>query len=107
MPEQIFVHPNYNYYTYDYDIALIKLSKQVTFTDYVRPACLAESTNETAAYTRCLVSGWGDTEIGTYIIKLSLTYQFVQKQTNMYVKLYIIVIDTKMPFFYGGQTDYV
>ena len=83
-PEQIFVHPNYNSYAYDFDIALIKLSKPVTFTEYVRPACLAESTNETTAYTRCLISGWGNTEIGTYITQLSLTYKLSKnKQTNI------------------------
>ena len=65
-PQRIFVHPNYNADTYDSDIAVIKLSHPVTFTDHVRPACLAESVNETSAYTRCLISGWGNTEIGTY-----------------------------------------
>ena len=60
----IFIHPQYSPYTNDADIAVVRLSQPVTFTDYVRPACLADFSNETSHYTRCLISGWGDTEIG-------------------------------------------
>ena len=62
--QRIYIHPQYNVWTLDADIALVRLAQPVTFTDYVRPACLADFFNETSHYTRCLISGWGDTEIG-------------------------------------------
>nr|XP_054763581.1 prostasin-like [Lytechinus pictus] len=59
---EIIVYPEYNRVTYDGDVALIRLSHPVSFTDYLRPACLAESAEEVQDYKRCTVSGWGDTE---------------------------------------------
>ncbi|XP_063966351.1 uncharacterized protein LOC135156797 [Lytechinus pictus] len=67
-PAQIIRFPDYNVQTvnnleiFNGDLALIRLSEPVTFTDYVRPACLAKSSEEITDYTRCTVSGWGNTE---------------------------------------------
>ncbi len=49
------------------DIALLKLSEPIPFTEDIRPACLATSQNETEEYgdTDCSTAGWGalrDTE---------------------------------------------
>ncbi|XP_030851702.1 uncharacterized protein LOC105442295 [Strongylocentrotus purpuratus] len=57
----IFVHPEYYISTLINDIALIRLAEPVTFSDYVTPACLSESSNELKDYRRCLVAGWGTT----------------------------------------------
>ncbi|KAG7231602.1 hypothetical protein INR49_006675, partial [Caranx melampygus] len=38
---QIIKHPQYNDTTLDNDIVLVKLSSPVTFTNYIRPVCLA------------------------------------------------------------------
>ncbi|GLD71279.1 uncharacterized protein AKAME5_002260000 [Lates japonicus] len=38
---RIILHPNYDSITNNNDIALLKLSSPVTFTDYIRPVCLA------------------------------------------------------------------
>ena len=46
------------------DIALLHLSEPVEFSDYVRPACLATLQNETMAYSRCWIAGWGTTSSG-------------------------------------------
>ncbi|XP_030840072.1 ovochymase-2 [Strongylocentrotus purpuratus] len=54
----IFVHPEYDVYWLYNDIALIRLAEPVTFSDYVRPACLSESSDELNDYRRCLVAGW-------------------------------------------------
>ncbi|XP_072168048.1 ovochymase-like [Diadema setosum] len=59
-PAEIITDPYYSYVTaYDRDIALIRLSQPVNYTDFVRPACLADSLQETTDYHRCLVAGWG------------------------------------------------
>ncbi len=34
------VHPKYNYFTYEYDLALLKLEKRVDFADNIIPICL-------------------------------------------------------------------
>ena len=44
----------------EYDIALIKLDKPVTFSKYVQPACLG--INEPKEGVKVFVSGWGITE---------------------------------------------
>ncbi|XP_030851691.1 CUB and peptidase domain-containing protein 1-like [Strongylocentrotus purpuratus] len=55
----IIIHPDYDGETIDADIALLRLTEPVSFSDYVRPACLASSSNELSDYRRCLVAGWG------------------------------------------------
>lgn len=54
-------HPRYDRYSdtpTNYDIALIKLSRPVTFTASVSPICL-ENENFTVSRENCAVSGWG------------------------------------------------
>ena len=34
------VHPKYNFFTYEYDLALLKLEKRVDFHDNIIPICL-------------------------------------------------------------------
>ncbi|XP_055065994.2 trypsin isoform X2 [Misgurnus anguillicaudatus] len=51
-------HPDYNEYTADNDIMLIKLNRPVVYNDYIEPISLATSCSSTGA--ECLVSGWGN-----------------------------------------------
>lgn len=39
---EIFIHPEYNHSVYFNDIAVLKLSRPVTITNFVRPCCLWE-----------------------------------------------------------------
>ncbi|XP_062294402.1 prostasin-like [Scomber scombrus] len=57
---QIIKHPNYDPNTNDNDIALLQLASSVTFTDYIKPVCLASSGSTYAAGTNTWVTGWGD-----------------------------------------------
>jgi len=34
------VHPNYNFFTYEFDLALLKLESKVTFQENIIPICL-------------------------------------------------------------------
>ncbi|XP_077068336.1 trypsin-like [Siphateles boraxobius] len=52
-------HPNYNNPSGDNDIALLQLSSSVTFSDYIRPVCLAATGSVFAAGTESWVTGWG------------------------------------------------
>lgn len=56
---QVTVHPNYNDTLYNNDIALMKLSSPVSFTDYIRPICLASSSSQFYTSTSCWATGWG------------------------------------------------
>ncbi|XP_017289992.1 chymotrypsin-like protease CTRL-1 [Kryptolebias marmoratus] len=55
----IIVHPNYNNTLFNNDLALMKLTSSVTFTDYIRPICLASSSSQFFNSTMCWATGWG------------------------------------------------
>lgn len=56
---QIINHPSYNGQTQNNDICLLRLSSSVTFTDYIRPICLAASGSTYAAGADAWITGWG------------------------------------------------
>jgi len=57
---EIIMHENYNDYTLDNDIALLRLVAPLTYTDEVSPVCLPSSAAVEAA--ECTITGWGETE---------------------------------------------
>ena len=50
----------------DNDIALIKVSPGISFSEHVQPACLPEPTAAYQPGQKCHVSGWGRTENGMF-----------------------------------------
>ncbi|KAL0172030.1 hypothetical protein M9458_032341, partial [Cirrhinus mrigala] len=56
-------HPNYNSWTLDSDIMLIKLSTPATLNQYVQPVALPSGC--ATAGTKCSVTGWGNTMSST------------------------------------------
>ncbi|KAL3053188.1 hypothetical protein OYC64_005679 [Pagothenia borchgrevinki] len=61
---QVIRHSGYDPVTSDNDIALLKLSAPVTFTDYIKPVCLAKDGSTYAAGATCWVTGWGTIRSG-------------------------------------------
>ncbi|XP_041673434.1 transmembrane protease serine 9-like [Cheilinus undulatus] len=61
---QIINNPNYNSATSDNDIALLRLASTVTFTNYIRPVCLAASDSTFFNGTDTWVTGWGNIQSG-------------------------------------------
>uniref|UniRef100_A0A3P9QJ96 Testisin-like n=1 Tax=Poecilia reticulata TaxID=8081 RepID=A0A3P9QJ96_POERE len=57
---KIIVHPKFSQTTIDNDIALLRLSSPVEFTDYIRPVCLAASGSRFNNGTDSWVTGWGN-----------------------------------------------
>ncbi|KAL2078684.1 hypothetical protein ACEWY4_026369 [Coilia grayii] len=55
----ITIHHKYDPVSFDNDIALLRLSSSVTFSDYVRPVCLAASNSTLDSGTKTWVTGWG------------------------------------------------
>ena len=56
---EIVLHPAYNSGTSNNDIALLRLSSPVGFTDYIRPVCLAATDSVFNSGTDSWVTGWG------------------------------------------------
>ncbi|XP_028287528.1 transmembrane protease serine 9-like isoform X2 [Parambassis ranga] len=56
---RIILHPDYDSRTDNNDIALLRLTSAVSFTDYIRPVCLAASGSVFNNGTECWVTGWG------------------------------------------------
>ncbi|KAJ0183132.1 hypothetical protein K1T71_001108 [Dendrolimus kikuchii] len=52
------VHPKYNFYTYEYDLALVKLESPVQFAPHISPICLPAS-DDLLIGENATVTGWG------------------------------------------------
>ncbi|XP_076154871.1 transmembrane protease serine 9-like [Alosa pseudoharengus] len=65
---EIIRHPNYNAFTYENDMALLRLSSAVSFSGYIRPVCLAASGSIFHQGTDSWVTGWGTIEEGESVL---------------------------------------
>ncbi|XP_073403626.1 serine protease 27-like [Dendrobates tinctorius] len=59
--ESIIVNPQFNGAGTPGDIALIKLSSPVTYTEYILPVCIPSESMSFSNGTNCWVTGWGNT----------------------------------------------
>ena len=66
----IITHPDYNNDPFANDIALMKLSEQVTFTEYIKPVCLPSNMSTFHNGTTCWATGWGAVGYGGSIPEL-------------------------------------
>ncbi|XP_077161467.1 suppressor of tumorigenicity 14 protein [Paroedura picta] len=55
-------HPAFNDFIYDYDIAVAELDSPITFTKYVQPICLPDTSHDYPAGKVIHVTGWGATQ---------------------------------------------
>ena len=53
-----FVHPEYEILV-NYRPTILKIDPPVNITDYVRPICLSDITNESDVYDNCWIAGFG------------------------------------------------
>lgn len=57
--KRIIIHPHYDQYISDYDIALLEMEAPVFFNELVQPICLPSSPRVFVYGTVCYVTGWG------------------------------------------------
>ncbi|XP_042360495.1 trypsin I-P1-like [Plectropomus leopardus] len=74
---QIIRHPDYDNTPNNNDVALLKLSSAVDFTNYIRPVCLAAADSVFAAGTTTWVTGWGTINSDGTLIPFPQTLQEV------------------------------
>ncbi|XP_062381591.1 serine protease 27-like [Sardina pilchardus] len=55
----IVLHPEWDRNTFHHNVALVRLSSPVSFTNYIRPVCLADKNSTFLNGTDSWVSGWG------------------------------------------------
>ncbi|XP_048836547.1 transmembrane protease serine 13a [Brienomyrus brachyistius] len=68
----IYINGNYNNITNDYDIALLKLTQQVVFSNTFAPVCLPAFDQTFAPGTTCYTSGYGVTSQGSATVSTNL-----------------------------------
>ncbi|RXN14322.1 chymotrypsin-like protease CTRL-1 [Labeo rohita] len=66
----IIIHQNYNDTLFNNDIALVQLSSSVTFSNYIRPVCLAAAGSKLAGGTESWITGWGTLQPGDQFAKI-------------------------------------
>ncbi|XP_078509281.1 uncharacterized protein LOC144769149 [Lissotriton helveticus] len=70
--EQIVFHENYTDYFYymdipsSFDVALVKMSDGILFTNTIQPVCLPYATHQFSTGTRCWTTGYGNLGAGVY-----------------------------------------
>ncbi|XP_069784059.1 transmembrane protease serine 9 isoform X2 [Narcine bancroftii] len=73
--KRIIIHSSFSAFSLDYDIALLELSKPVTLSKIIQPACLPSSSHRFSDGMKCFITGWGAMKEGGF-----LSY-FLQKAT--------------------------
>ncbi|KAJ0036552.1 hypothetical protein NQD34_005229 [Periophthalmus magnuspinnatus] len=62
--QRILAHPDYDPMTYNNDVALMELDKDVVLNQYVWPICLPAETHRFSSGTEAWITGWGATREG-------------------------------------------
>ncbi|KAM4015887.1 suppressor of tumorigenicity 14 protein [Anomaloglossus baeobatrachus] len=64
--KKLLAHRGFNDYTYDNDIAYLELDSPVTYTDFIQPICIPDTSHVFPVSKSIWVTGWGaQTEGGT------------------------------------------
>ncbi|XP_060890426.1 suppressor of tumorigenicity 14 protein homolog isoform X2 [Labrus mixtus] len=68
--QRIIAHPDYNFLTYDNDIALMELDSNVTLNQNIWPICLPSPTYDFPVGLAAWITGWGATREGGLAAKI-------------------------------------
>ncbi|XP_022097599.1 uncharacterized protein LOC110983038 [Acanthaster planci] len=56
---RVYPHPGFNPITYDNDVAFLKMTQSVEYSQDVGPVCLQRDAQPAVSYSNCYVAGWG------------------------------------------------
>ncbi|XP_069507867.1 serine protease 33-like [Ambystoma mexicanum] len=62
--QKVVIHPKYTWQTFRGDVALVKLDRAVSFTDYILPVCLPADSVRFSTGLNCWATGWGSIRPG-------------------------------------------
>ena len=57
---EVHIHPGYDYFTFENDLALLKLDSSATINDYVQTIPMVGASPGNLNYTPATITGWGD-----------------------------------------------
>ncbi|XP_053160411.1 suppressor of tumorigenicity 14 protein homolog isoform X2 [Hemicordylus capensis] len=94
--KRIIVHPYYDQYISDYDIALLEMEAPVFFNELVQPICLPSSPRVFIYGTVCYVTGWGALKENSQLAKTLQEAKVKIINQNVCMKLYDDLITSRM-----------
>ncbi|KAK5872755.1 hypothetical protein PBY51_013428 [Eleginops maclovinus] len=99
-------HYQYNHWTFDNDIMLIKLDRPAVLNSWVKLVSLPDPNSPPLAdFARCRVSGWGVTSVNSYSLSTELRAVDVDIFRNCWYFYYFRITDNMIcaGSFYGGK----
>lgn len=75
------VHPKYNFFTYEYDLALVRLESSLTFAPHISPICLP-ATDDLLIGENATVTGWGRLSEGGTLPSVLQEVKFATLRSN-------------------------
>ncbi|CAL8242019.1 unnamed protein product, partial [Gadus morhua 'NCC'] len=100
---RIVKHPDYNNTPFNNDVCLLQLSAAVTFTDYIRPVCLAPANLSFPAGMWTWVTGWGAINSGPLPAPQRLQHVMVPVVSNRDCRTTYSILTSNM--ICAGLTD--
>ncbi|KAL0972886.1 hypothetical protein UPYG_G00196060 [Umbra pygmaea] len=97
--EKIIVNENYDNFTNDQDLAILKLTSPVIFNYSVQPACLPAFDQTIAQGTKCWTSGFGTTNEGAAKpskVLMAVTVEMIDMRVCNSPSVYIGSVSTNM-----------
>lgn len=72
--EEVFQHPDFDYWEIDYDITVLRLASNLTFSTAIASIALPVANQELPEGLLAVVTGWGTTSEGSSSLPLQLQY---------------------------------
>nr|XP_023657674.1 prostasin-like [Paramormyrops kingsleyae] len=64
---RVIIHPDYNVSDKHDDVALVNVNRNITFSRYITPVLLAQSSDSFGTQLNCFAIGWGRTGCNTHL----------------------------------------
>lgn len=93
------VHPKYNFFTYEYDLAMVRLDSPVQYSPHIVPICLPGS-DDLLIGENATVTGWGRLSEGGTLP--SVLQEVTRNKNNVILINYnSVMYSVRFPFFVG------